>query len=332
MVVNHIDKTFVTSDAATILKELEIQHPAAKMLVMACKMQEEECGDATNFTVTFAGELLSHAENLIRMGLHPNQIILGYEEALKKCLETLNSIESYRIEDLRSVEQVSKGLKATISSKLPQYGDFFSQLVAKACINSLPDTTFKFDVDNVRVILILGSSVSDSTYMSGMVVKRNVEGSIESMTKPRIACYSCPLDTQYSETKGTVLIKTADELLNYTKGEEDLAEKFVQKLVGANVNVVVSGGSISDIVLHFLDKYKIMVVRIMSKFELRRIARAIRAVILSKLDPPTPEEIGESDDVRVEEIASEKVVVFKRSTEDCRLSTIILRGSTRNIL
>ena len=98
------------------------------------------------------------------------------------------------------------------------------------------------------------------------------------------------------------MIKNADELLNYTKGEEDLAEKFVQKLVGANVNVVVSGGSISDIVLHFLDKYKIMTVRIMSKFELRRIARAIRAVILSKLDPPTPEEIGESDDVRVEEI------------------------------
>jgi T-complex protein 1 subunit theta len=141
---------------------------------MACKMQEEECGDATNFTVTFAGELLSHAENLIRMGLHPSQIVLGYEEALKKCLETLNAIESYRIEDLRSVEQVSKGLKATISSKLPQYGDFFSQLVAKACINSLPDTTFKFDVDNVRVIQILGSSVSDSTFMSGMVVKRNV--------------------------------------------------------------------------------------------------------------------------------------------------------------
>ena len=111
-----------------------------------------------------------------------------------------------------------------------------------------------------------------------------------------------------------------------------MAEKFVQKLVNANINVVVSGGSISDIVLHFLDKYKIMVVRIMSKFELRRIARAIRATILSKLEAPTPEETGESDDVCVEEIASEKVVIFKRNTEDCKLSTIILRGSTKNVL
>lgn len=93
-----------------------------------------------------------------------------------------------------------------------------------------------------------------------------------------------------------------------------MAEKFVQKLVSANANVVVSGGSISDIVLHFLDKYKIMAVRIMSKFELRRVARAIRATILSKLDPPTADEIGECDNIGVEELASEKLIVFKRNT------------------
>ena len=331
-VVNHIDKTFVTSDAATILKELEVAHPAAKMLQLACKMQEEECGDATNFVVTFAGELLSHAENLIRMGLHPSQILLGYEEASKKALEFLNEIESYQVTDLKDVSQVAKALKATVGSKVPNYSDFFSTLVAKACINSLPDVPTRFDIDNIRVIQILGSSIDDSTVMSGMVARRAAEGSIDRMPKPRIAAFSCPLDTQYAETKGTVLISNANDLLNYSKGEEDLAEKFVQKLVNANVNVVVSGGSISDIVLHFLDKYKIMAIRIMSKFELRRIARAIRATILSKLEAPTPEEIGECDDVCVQEIASEKLVVFKRDTEDCKLSTIILRGSTKNVL
>jgi T-complex protein 1 subunit theta len=174
MVVNHIDKTFVTSDAATILKELEIQHPAAKMLQMACKMQEEECGDATNFVVTFAGELLNHAENLIRMGLHPSQIVLGYEEASKKAIELINTIESFKVEDPRDVKQVSTGLRATIGAKIPNYADFFSELVAKACINSLPEVAGRFDIDNVRVVQILGSSVNDSTFMSGMVVKRNV--------------------------------------------------------------------------------------------------------------------------------------------------------------
>jgi len=103
-------------------------------------------------------------------------------------------------------------------------------------------------------------------------------------------------------------------------------------LVNANINTVAVNGTISDIVLHFLDKYKIMIVRIMSKFELRRIARSVRATILSKLEAPTPDEMGEADEVGVEEIASEKLTVFKRNTEDCRLSTIILRGSTKNIL
>jgi T-complex protein 1 subunit theta len=102
--------------------------------------------------------------------------------------------------------------------------------------------------------------------------------------------------------------------------------------VHANINVVVSGGSISDIVLHFLDKYKIMAVKILSKFELRRVARAVRATILSELKAPIPDETGTSDDVGVEEIASERVVIFKRNTDDCKLSTIILRGSTTNIL
>lgn len=124
--------------------------------------------------------------------------------------------------------------------------------------------------------------------MSGMVIKRGAEGNITRVSKPKIAVYSCPLDTIQGETKGTVLIKNATELMNYSKGEEDLAEKFIQKLVAANVNVVVSGGTISDIVLHFLEKYRIMAVKVASKFELKRIARALSAAALSKLDQPTP--------------------------------------------
>ena len=304
------------------------------MLVLACKMQEEECGDATNFSVTLAGELLSHAENLIRMGLHPSQILNGYEEASKKALSLINdeSLVSYKVEDPRDLDQVAQAIKASVASKIPNYADFFSRLIGEACINSLPDVVTNFDIDNIRVQHILGSSVEDSLFLSGFMIKRNAEGSIDRMVKPRIAVYSCPLDTMYQETKGTVLIQNANELLNYTKGEEDLAEKFVQKLVNANINVVVCGGSISDIVLHFLDKYKIMAVRILSKFEIRRVARAVRATILSKLEAPTADETGSSDDVAVEEIASEKVVIFKRNTADCKLSTIVLRGSTTNIL
>jgi T-complex protein 1 subunit theta len=268
------------------------------------------------------------------MGLHPSQIIIGYEEASKKALSILNEAQLTvkTVEDPRNAVEVAEALKATIASKVPNYADFFSNLVSRACINSLPDIATNFDIDNIRVVHILGSSVDDSTFLSGFLVKRCAEGCIDRMLKPRIAVFSCPLDTMQAETKGTVLIQNATELLNYSRGEEDLAQNFVQKLVNANINVVVSGGSVSDIVLHFLDKFQIMCVKILSKFELRRVARAVRATILSELKAPTPDETGSSDDVGVEEIASEKVVIFKRNTEDCKLSTIILRGSTTNIL
>lgn len=268
------------------------------------------------------------------MGLHPSQIILGYEEASKKALSILNEefLTVKRVDDPRNAVEVAEAIKATISSKIPNYADFFSNLVTKACINSLPDTATNFDIDNIRVVHILGSSVDDSTFLSGFLVKRCAEGNVDRMIKPRIAVYSCPLDTMQAETKGTVLIQNATELINYSKGEEDLAQAFVEKLVHANINVVCSGGSVSDIVLHFLEKYQIMCVKILSKFELRRLARAVRATILSELKPPTPDETGSSDDVGVEEIASEKVVIFKRNTDDCKLSTIVLRGSTTNIL
>lgn len=114
---------------------------------------------------------------------------------------------------------MAKALLSTLTSKIPSFGDFFARLIARSCINSLPDNITKFDVDNIRIVQILGGSVSDSHLMSGMVIKRGVEGTISRVSKPRIAVFSCPLDTIQGETKGTVLIKNASELLNYSKGE-----------------------------------------------------------------------------------------------------------------
>lgn len=106
MVINYLEKQFVTSDAATVLKELEVQHPAAKMLVMASKMQENECGDATNLVITLAGDLLDQAEELLKMGLKPSQITLGYEMACKRALEMLPTMVTYKVDDIANKEQI----------------------------------------------------------------------------------------------------------------------------------------------------------------------------------------------------------------------------------
>jgi T-complex protein 1 subunit theta len=117
MVINHLDKLFVTSDAATIIREVEVNHPAAKMIAMAAKMQESEAGDGTNFVISFAGELMNQAESLLKMGLHPSEILIGYEKASKKCLELLEDLTCYKLENIRDREEVKKCIKTAIASK-----------------------------------------------------------------------------------------------------------------------------------------------------------------------------------------------------------------------
>jgi len=134
---------------------------------------------------------------------------------------------------------------------------------------------------------------------------------------------------QQGETKGTVLLKNADDLLNYTTGEEDKFEGFIKKLAEAGVNCVVCQGSMSELAVHFFEKYKIMAVKIMSKWELKRVGRACGATPIVKLECPTPDEMGYADEVNFQEISSTWCTVFRRDQEENKMATIVLRGSTQ---
>uniref|UniRef100_A0AAQ5ZIY7 T-complex protein 1 subunit theta n=1 Tax=Amphiprion ocellaris TaxID=80972 RepID=A0AAQ5ZIY7_AMPOC len=274
MVINHLKKLFVTNDAATILRELEVQHPAAKMIVMASHMQEQEVGDGTNFVLVFAGALLELAEELLRMGL--------------------------------SVSEVNN------LSIFPESGNF--------------------NVDNVRVCKILGCGVTASSMLHGMVFKKEAEGDITSVKDAKIAVFSCPFDCMVTETKGTVLINNAQELMNFSKGEEDMMEAQVKAIKEAGANVVVTGGKVADMALHYANKYKLMVVRLNSKWDLRRLCKTVGAVALPRLTAPTPEEMGHCDSVYLTEVGDTQVVVFKHEKEDGAISTVVIRGSTDNLM
>lgn len=302
------------------------------MIVMAAKMQETECGDATNFVLTLAGELLEQAESLVKMGLHSSYIIIGYEAALKKCIEFLEKMSIYELKDIRDPLQVSEAVRSSLSSKLSNYSDFFSGLLADACCKCCPKNPNNFDIEYIRVGKILGGSIYDSFILHGLMVNRNSETTINSVKNAKIVVYGSPIDTQASETKGTILIKNANELLNYTKSEEEHAEKVIKSIADSGATCIVSGGTVSDICLHYIEKYKMMCVRVMSKFELRRICKCLGATGLVRMGAPTPEEMGYADEVSVQEIGSQKVTIFKRENEDCKLATIVLRGSTNNIL
>lgn len=331
MVINHLEKIFVTNDAATMLKELDVEHPAAKMLVFASKMQEQEAGDGTNWVLMFAGALLEHSEQLLKMGLSVPEVVDGFTLALAKADEILPTLVCDKVKDLRNKDEVVKAIRSSIMSK--QFGneDFIAGLVAEACISILPVSS-GFNVDNIRVCKIEGSGLYTSTWLRGMVFKRLVESDVTSVLDAKIAAYTCPIDIMQTETKGTVLIKSAKELMDYSKGEEDLLEAQIKAIADSGANCIVAGGKVGDMALHFLNKYKIMAVRLMSKFDLRRLCKAVGATPLPKMTPPTPSELGGCDKVYIDELGDTNIVVFKQDSEEAAIATVIVRASTDNIM
>ncbi|CAL9186130.1 unnamed protein product [Musa hybrid cultivar] len=381
MVINHLDKLFVTNDAATIVNELEVQHPAAKILVLAGKAQQEEIGDGANLTISFAGELLQNAEELIRMGLHPSEIISGYTKAINKTIEILDELLEKGSEtmDVRSKEEVVSRMKAAVASK--QYGqeDLLCPIIADACIQVCPKNPANFNVDNVRVAKLLGGGLHNSTVIRGMVMKNDAVGTIKRVEKARVLyfyffliCFPCSLrclmahglcymlasfiylycvgsifcmkktiqiavfaggvDTSATETKGTVLIQSAEQLENYAKTEEAKVEELIKAVAESGAKVIVSGAAVGDMALHFCERYKLMVLKISSKFELRRFCRTTGAVALLKLSQPSPDDLGYADSISVEEVGGVRVTIVKNEEGGNSVSTVVLRGSTDSIL
>lgn len=331
MVINHLEKLFVTSDAATIVRELEVQHPAARMVLMASEMQEREVGDGTNLVLLLSGALLEQADSLLRSGLSVPEVIAGYEKACDKALEVLPSLSLRSLGNERDELEVAAAIRTAVSSKMYGTEDFLAKLIASACVSILPSSG-NFNVDNVRVCKILGSGVQASTVMRGMVFKREVEGDVKAAKAARIAIYSCPFDSTNTETKGTVLIRNAQELVSLTQGDESLLESQVVAIASAGATVVVAGGKVADLALHYANKHGLMLVRLNSKWDLRRLSKTVGATVLPRLTPPTADDLGHCDSVHLDEVGDTQVVVFKQDKEESAISTVLLRGATENVM
>ncbi|WP_411027201.1 TCP-1/cpn60 chaperonin family protein, partial [Salmonella sp. s54925] len=165
-----------------------------------------------------------------------------------------------------------------------------------------------------------------SEVVQGMVFKREVEGNVTQVKDAKICVFSCPLDSMATETKGTVLIKSAAELKAFSPGAEELLDSQIKSVVDAGCNMIVTGGKVGDMALHFCNKYNLMVVRLISKWELRRLCKAVGAIALPKMAKPTVEEIGHCHFVQVAEIGATSVIVFKQEREESAIATVVVRG------
>jgi T-complex protein 1 subunit theta len=332
IIINHLQKMILTSDAASILRELDVVHPAAKLLVMASQQQEAEMGDATNLVIILAGELLRKAEELLRMGLKTSDVVTGYERAQKFALEALEGLVVDKIEDMRSRDELGRAVRTVVASKQNASADFLADLVAGAVLEVLPKNPINFNVDNIRVVKIMGGSLEQSRVVRGMVFGREPDGSVKRATRAKVGVFSCPIDISQTETKGTVLLHSAKEMLDYTKGEEKRLEGVIKELYDSGLRVVVAGSTVGELALHYLNRFGILFIRILSKFELRRLCRVVGATPLARLGAPMPDEMGTVDVVETLEIGGDRVTVFRQQNEVTRTATIVLRGATMNYL
>ncbi|KIM40816.1 hypothetical protein M413DRAFT_445621 [Hebeloma cylindrosporum] len=344
LLINHLGKLFVTSDAATIIREIEVVHPAAKLLVMASQSQEAEMGDATNLVLILGGELLKKAENLLIMGLHPSEVIKGYELASVKAQAELEKLSAFSLPSPLTQGSLVSALKPIIASK--QYGseDKLASLVAEAALSIMPANPKNFNVDNVRVVKIMGGSLAGSKVVLGMVFGREPEGDVKKVSRGKVAVFTTALDISQTETKGTVLIKNADDMLNFTTGEEKQLENIMKEIADSGIKIIVAGSTVGELAMHYLNRFGIAVIKVLSKFELRRLCRVVNATPLARVGAPTPEEAGFVDIFETVEIGGDRVTVLRQLSpgepgfdptsqgEKTRTATIVLRGATANHL
>lgn len=335
IIVNRLGKIFITNDAATMLNELEIVHPAVKILIMASKQQEFEMGDNTNLVIILAGELLNISEKLINLGLSIPEIIQGFKLASKFALKTLEDLVIDKVESILESEELLKIIKPVIAAK--QYGleDLISKLVVdavKLIIN--PKNPNAFNVDSIRVVKIMGSALSNSQVIKGMVFPREPEGSVKNIhERSKVVVFTCPIDISTTETKGTVLLHNAKEMLEFSQGEEQQLDIMCKEISDSGVKVVVAGSNIGELALHYFNKYNILILKVPSKFDLRRICQVCGATPLPRLGAPMPDEMGLIDVIETKEIGADRVTIFRQSEQSVsRTSTIIIRGATQNSL
>lgn len=235
---------------------------------------------------------------------------------------------------MRSTQELTKAISTVVGSKQSGSEEILSPLIAEAVQIVLPKNPANFNIDNIRVVKIMGGDLTQSRVVRGMVFGREPDGKVKRAKNAKVGVFSCPIDTSQTETKGTVLLKNAQEMMDFSKGEEDQLETAIKELYDSGLRVVVAGSTVGELALHYLNRMNILVIKILSKFELRRLCRVCGATPLARLGAPMPDEMGSIDVVETTEIGGDRVTVFRQESDTAvtRTATIVLRGATQNHL
>ncbi len=333
MLVDNFGDTTITSDGRTILDEMDVQHPAAKMLVEVAKTQDNEAGDGTTSAVILAGELLSRAEELLDKNVHPTVIIDGYRKAADKALKTLEKIALPV--DLKSQEFLIKAATTSMGSKIvSEYKDYLADIAVKAmlAVAEKQDGVYKADVDDVKVEKKTGESLKDTSLINGIVLDKEIvqSGMPKRLEKAKILLVDVSLEIEKTELDSKINIESPDMIEAFLKEEEKMLSDMTNKIVASGANVVVCQKGIDDMVQHFLSRKGIIAIRRAKKSDMEKLARAAGGNVVSSLDGISPSDLGYAALVEERKIADDKMT-FIEGCKNPKAVTILIRGATQRM-
>jgi len=334
MLVDSFGDVTITSDGRTILDEMEIEHPAAKMMVEVAKTQDDEVGDGTTTAVIVAGELLAQAEQLLDKNVHPVIILDGYRKASQKALEELDAIAIPV--DPKDKEMLKKVAMTAMASKLvAEHRERLAELAAEAMLMVAEevDGKFKVDVDDVKVEKKPGGSLTDTQLVRGIVLDKEVvhPGMPKRVEDARIALLNCPLEVEKTEFDAKIHIETPEQMEAFIKEEERMMRDMVEKIRSVGANVVLCQKGIDDMVQHFLARAGILAVRRIKKSDMEKLAKATGARIVTNIDDLKPEDLGTAELVEERRVGEDKMV-FVEGCKNPRSVTILIRGGSERVV
>lgn len=334
MIVDSLGDVTVTNDGVTILEEMQIEHPAAKMIVEVAKTQENEVGDGTTTAVVLAGELLKQAESLLDKDVHPTVIVRGYRLAMEKAQEILNSMAiSVTQEDTAVLKKIAmtaitgKGAEAA-KEKL---ADIAVKAVKK--VLEVRDGRLVFDTDNIKLEKKVGKSVEDTELIDGIVLEKEaVHPAMPKMVKDaKIALVDSPLEVKETEIDAKITITDPSQIKAFIEQEEEMLKNMVDKVAEAGAQVLFCQKGIDDVAQHHLAKKGILAVRRVKKSDMEALARATGASIVTNLDDLTSKDLGIAGLVEQRKIGEEEMI-FVTECKNPKAVTILIRGGTEHIV
>ena len=334
MLVDSLGDVTITNDGATILKEIDAQHPTAKMMVEISKTIDTEVGDGTTSSVIFAGTLLAKAEELLSKDVHSSVIIDGFQAASEKSLEILDEI-SRKVQS-NDKETLLKIAATSMESKLiSEDSDILSKIVVDAILKITETKKEKstVDLDNIKVEKKAGGSITDTALVKGIVLDKEIvhSGMPTKIQQAKIALINTALEIEKTEMSAEIRINDPTQMQMFLEEENRMLKTMVDKLHTAGANVVICQKGIDDMAQHFLAKHGILSVRRVKESDMTKLAKATGGRITSNLDDISEKDLGTSELVHQKKVESDKWV-FVEGCRNPQSVTLLIRGGTQRVV